>query len=168
MQEFLFNSPCEECSLLLGGSIGGLLEPGDILALWGRTRRRENPSSAGIARGLGVSPETRITSPTFTIINEYSARLHLYHLDLYRLSGPDRLETLPWQETLFGNGVALIEWPERLGRRLPAERWDIRFSIRGEEGREILIRGHGGKNRARMGKWVEILKKVEAEAPCRE
>jgi tRNA threonylcarbamoyladenosine biosynthesis protein TsaE len=168
MQEFLFNSPCEECSLLLGGTIGELLEPGDILALWGELAAGKTLLARGIARGLGVSPETRITSPTFTIINEYSARLRLYHLDLYRLSGPDDLETLPWQETLFGNGVALIEWPERLGRLLPAERWDIRFSIRGEESREILICGHGGKNRARMAKWVEILKKVQAEAPCRE
>jgi len=166
MLEFLFNSPCEECSLLLGATIGELVEPGDILALWGELAAGKTLLARGIARGLGVSPETRITSPTFTIINEYQARLRLYHLDLYRLCGPEGLETLPWQESLFGDGVALIEWPERLGRLLPAERWDIRFSISGDESREIALSGRGSKNSARMAKWVESLKKVQDEAPC--
>jgi len=168
MKEFVFNSPCEECSLLLGEKIGELLGPGDILALWGELAAGKTLLARGIARGLGVAPEVRITSPTFTIINEYQARLRLYHLDLYRISGPDELETLPWQESLFGNGVAVIEWPERLGRLLPAERWDIRFSISGEESRELLFRGRGRKNRALMAKWSESLEKVQAEALCQK
>ena len=165
--EFFFDSPCEECSLLLGRAIGELLEPGDILALRGELGAGKTLFARGIARGLGVSPEIRVTSPTFTIINEYTARLRLYHLDLYRISGPEDLETLPWEESLFGNGAAIIEWPERLGRLLPAERWDIGFTISGEESREIRLRGLGGKNRSRMARWVEIMEKAQAEAPCR-
>jgi tRNA threonylcarbamoyladenosine biosynthesis protein TsaE len=167
MKEFLFHSPGENCSLLLGRRIGELLQPGDILGLWGELAAGKTLLTRGIARGLGVGPEVRITSPTFTIINEYSGRVRLYHLDLYRLSGPDDLDTLPWEESLFGNGVAVIEWPDRLGRLLPAERWDIKFTIGDEENREMLIRGRGRKNRARMAKWVEKLEEVQLEALCR-
>jgi len=166
MNEFIFNSQSEQCSLLLGHAIGELIEAGDILALWGELGSGKTLLTQGIARGLGVGPEVRVTSPTFTIINEYSGRLHLFHLDLYRISGPDELETLPWQESLFGNGVAVIEWPERLGRLLPADRWDIKLSICGEENREMLICAHGRKTRARMAKWVEMLKAVQLETQC--
>ncbi len=168
MKEFLFHSPGENCSLLLGHRIGELLQPGDILGLWGELAAGKTLLTRGIARGLGVEPEVRITSPTFTIINEYSGRLRLFHLDLYRLSGPDDLDTLPWEESLFGNGVAVIEWPDRLGRLLPAERWDIMFSICDVQSREMLIRGRGRKNRARMAEWVEKLEEVQLDALCRE
>ncbi len=154
--------------MLLGRRIGELLLAGDILALWGELASGKTLLTRGIARGLGVGPEVRITSPTFTIINEYSARLHLYHLDLYRISGPDELETLPWQESIFGDGAAVIEWPDRLGRLLPAERWDIKLSISGEEKRNMLLCGHGRKIRARMAKWVEMIKEVQLKALCRE
>lgn len=168
MKEFLFRSPGEKCSLLLGRSIGELLQPGDILGLWGELAAGKTLLARGIARGLGVGPEVRITSPTFTIINEYSGRVRLHHLDLYRLSGPDDFDTLPWEESIFGNGVAVIEWPDRLGKLLPAERWDIKFSICDEESREMLIRGRGRKNRARMAEWVKKLEEVQLEAQCRK
>ena len=168
MNEFLFNSPGEECSLLLGARIGELLEAGDIVALWGELASGKTLLTQGIARGLCIAPETRVTSPTFTIINEYSGRLYLYHLDLYRISGPDELETLPWQESLFGDGVAVIEWPDRLGRLLPGDRWDIKFAIGGEENRKMLICGRGRKNRRRTPKWEEVLKNVQTDALCRE
>ena len=71
MHEFLFHSPCEECSFLFGCAIGELLEPGDILALWGELAAGKTLLAQGIARGLGIARETRVTSPTFTIINEY-------------------------------------------------------------------------------------------------
>jgi tRNA threonylcarbamoyladenosine biosynthesis protein TsaE len=166
MNEFLFSSPGEECSLLLGRKIGELLQAGDIVALWGELASGKTLLTRGIARGLGIPPEQRITSPTFTIINEYSARLHLFHLDLYRLSTVDELETLPWQESLFGNGVAVIEWPERLGHLLPAQRWDINFSISGEESRTILIRPHGHGNLSRMVKWREELLTIQTDSAC--
>ena len=167
MNEFLFNSPGEECSLLLGRKIGELLQAGDIVALWGELGSGKTLLTRGIAMGLGIPPEERVTSPTFTIINEYSGRLHLFHLDLYRLSGTDELETLPWQESLFGNGVAVIEWPDRLGRLLPAQRWDIEFSISSEENRTMLIRCHGRKNRMRMAKWLETLEALQTDSACR-
>ncbi len=166
-KEFVFQSPGDECSLLLGRTIGRLLEPGDILALWGELAAGKTLLARGIARGLGVPQETRVTSPTFTIINEYSGRLYLYHLDLYRISGPEELETLPWQESLFGNGVAVIEWPERLDRRLPASRWDLKFSITGDDTRRIALAARGKKNRARMAEWAEQLEAAQNDQACR-
>ena len=166
MNEFLFNSPGEECSLLLGRKIGELLEAGDILALWGELAAGKTLLTRGIAGGLRIPPEQRITSPTFTIINEYSGRLQLFHLDLYRLSGADELDTLPWQESLFGDGVAVIEWPGRLGRLLPDARWDVTFSISGEESRTILVRPHGPRNLARMVNWFEEFRILQADPAC--
>ncbi|MHC1728500.1 MAG: tRNA (adenosine(37)-N6)-threonylcarbamoyltransferase complex ATPase subunit type 1 TsaE [Syntrophobacteraceae bacterium] len=165
-KQFVFNSPGEECSLFLGRKIGQLLEAGDVLALWGELAAGKTLLARGIARGLGVPPEIRVTSPTFTIINEYSGRLYLYHLDLYRISGPDELETLPWQESLFGNGVAVIEWPERLDRFLPDNRWDLKFSVTGDETRRITLAARGKKNRSRMSGWIEEFEKVRAEQVC--
>ncbi|MGC8493638.1 MAG: tRNA (adenosine(37)-N6)-threonylcarbamoyltransferase complex ATPase subunit type 1 TsaE [Syntrophobacteraceae bacterium] len=166
MNEFIFHSPGEECSLLLGRKIGELLQAGDILALWGELAAGKTLLTRGIARGLGVPPEERVTSPTFTIINEYSGRLHLFHLDLYRLCGAEELDTLPWQESLFGNGVAVIEWPERLGPLLPDNRWDIEFSISGEENRTMLLRCQGQNNRKRMAEWVATLETLQTDSVC--
>ncbi len=168
MNEFLFDSPGEDCTLALGRKIGELIEAGDILALWGELAAGKTLLTRGIARGLGVPVGTRVTSPTFTIINEYSGRLYLYHLDLYRISGPDELETLPWQESLFGNGVAVIEWPERLDRLLPRDRWDVRIEITGDESRRIRLLGRGRKNRGRMADWVKDLERVTADPVCSE
>jgi tRNA threonylcarbamoyladenosine biosynthesis protein TsaE len=166
MMEIDFESPGEECTLLLGHKIGEMLVPGDILALWGELAAGKTLLTRGIAHGLGVPPETRITSPTFTIINEYSGRLYLYHLDLYRISEPDELETLPWQESLFGNGVAVIEWPERLDRLLPSERWDIKLWVTGDDSRRILLSPQGSKNRERAAKWKRELERIILEPPC--
>jgi tRNA threonylcarbamoyladenosine biosynthesis protein TsaE len=166
MKEFVFNSPGEACSLLLGQILGELLEPGDIVALRGELAAGKTLLTRGIAWGLGIPKEVRVTSPTFTLINEYWGRLPLFHLDLYRLSDPEELQSLPWQECLFGNGVAVIEWPERLGGLLPAKRWDIEFSILGEENRQMVIRGLGEHNLARMAKWVETLTEIQTHRVC--
>ncbi len=167
MKSLRFESPGEECTLLLGRAIGELLAPGDILSLRGELGAGKTLLVRGIARGLGVPHSVRVTSPTFTIINEYSGRLYLFHLDLYRISGPDDLETLPWQESLFGNGVAAIEWPERLGALLPSERMEIEISITGEESRGIGISGRGKKNAARVEQWAHKISDLMKEPPCR-
>jgi tRNA threonylcarbamoyladenosine biosynthesis protein TsaE len=166
MKEFVFNSPGETCSLLLGQTLGELLEPGDILALRGELAAGKTLLTRGIARGLGICEQVRVTSPTFTIINEYQGRLPLFHLDLYRLSDPEELESIPWQECLFGNGVAVIEWPERLGGLLPTKRWDIEFSILEDDNRKMVIRGQGENNLARIQKWFEILSKLKTNRVC--
>ena len=143
MCEWIFRSTSEVQSLELGRQIGERLKSGDVVALWGELGAGKTLFTRGIARGLGVAEGTRITSPTFTIINEYDGRLHLYHLDLYRIGSLDDLETVSWREALFGSGVAVVEWPERLGKVLPEERLDVHLEIVGEETRAIGIHARG-------------------------
>jgi tRNA threonylcarbamoyladenosine biosynthesis protein TsaE len=153
MGELILDSPSEDFSLEVGRRIGERLQPGDILALWGELGAGKTLITRGIARGLGVPPEIPISSPTFTFMNEYDGRLHLYHLDLYRLTDPSELDTLPWREALFGQGVAVIEWPERLWDSLPEERWDLRLTIIGDESRKIVIIAHGKSRCKRLKDW---------------
>lgn len=167
MKTISLQSPGEECSYAIGRKIGENLEPGDILALWGELGAGKTFLTRAIAHGLGVPASTPVTSPTFAIINEYDGRLHLCHIDLYRLTGPDDLETLPWQEALFGEGVAAIEWPDRLETLLPGERWDIRIEITGDDSRTFTILAHGQTNDARSERWFDALSLI-ADAPvCR-
>ncbi len=135
--------------MAIGVALGGVLRAGDVVALWGELGAGKTLFTRGIARGLGVPERIPVTSPTFTLINEYDGRLHLYHLDLYRVSHPDELETLPWKEALFSDAVAVIEWPERLGDLLPESRWDVRITVTGDEQREVELAfpGSGGANR---------------------
>jgi len=143
MPEWVFRSASETESLEVGRQIGERLNAGDVVTLWGELGAGKTLITRGIAQGLGIPPGVRVTSPTFTIINEYDGRLHLYHLDLYRIVSLDDLETVPWREALFGKGVAVVEWPERLGEALPEERLDICLEIAGEEERAISIHAHG-------------------------
>ncbi len=166
MKSLRFKSPGEDCTLLIGRRIGELLEPGDILSLRGELGAGKTLLVRGIARGLGVPESVRVTSPTFTIINEYAGRLLLFHLDLYRISGPDELETLPWEETLFGRGIAAIEWPERLGRLLPSSRIDVKIYITGEECRSISILGRGKRYAERVAQWADKIADLINEPSC--
>ena len=146
----IVHSRSEVFSLELGRRIGALLQPGDILALYGELGAGKTLLARGIARGLGVPEEIPVTSPTFTFINEYEGRLRLHHLDLYRLAEPDELETLPWREALFGAGTAVVEWPERMGGFLPEDRLDVRIDVTGDEDRRISIEAFGERARSRL------------------
>jgi tRNA threonylcarbamoyladenosine biosynthesis protein TsaE len=150
MDEMTLTSPNESCSLMLGAKIGEQVEAGDVLALWGELGTGKTLFTRGIARGMGVPQQIPITSPTFTIINEYEGRLRLYHLDLYRLTTLEDLETVPWREVIFGSGVAVIEWPDRMGSLLPVKRWDIRFEFLDEDHRRITVAAHGESEQARF------------------
>jgi tRNA threonylcarbamoyladenosine biosynthesis protein TsaE len=150
MLDWVFRSASEQESHDLGRRIGERLEASDVVTLWGELGAGKTLIAQGIARGLGVPSAVRITSPTFTVINEYDGRLHLYHLDLYRIVNEDDLETVPWREALFGDGVAVVEWPERLGEALPEERLDLGLKIVGEAARTINIRAHGERYLARF------------------
>jgi tRNA threonylcarbamoyladenosine biosynthesis protein TsaE len=85
--------------------------------------------------------DERVTSPTYTIISEYSGRIPLYHIDLYRLGGDEDFENLGGEELLYGEGVAVIEWSERIPRSLPENRVDISIEISGGEERIFRISG---------------------------
>lgn len=160
MQDLKLISHNEACSLMLGNRIGEQAEIGDVFALWGELGSGKTLFTRGIARGMGVPAQIPITSPTFTLINEYEGRLRLYHLDLYRLTTIEELETLPWRETIFGTGVAVIEWPDRMGGVLPEERWDIKFEFLDEDNRVITLATGGSRHGARLARLAPELLEI--------
>jgi tRNA threonylcarbamoyladenosine biosynthesis protein TsaE len=151
MSDWLTTTGSEHETLALGERIGRLLEQPQLILLQGDLGAGKTVLARGIARGLGVPERTPITSPTFTLMNHYTARLDLYHFDLYRLSDPDELIELGFDEFAHGSGVALVEWPERLEdhgferlrvalRREDETRRRVRFDARGKACQDLLER----------------------------
>jgi len=122
----------------LGKKLGGLLVPGDIVALVGGLGAGKTVLVQGMAAGLGI--EGYVISPTYLIIREYGERVPLYHMDAYRLSGPEEMEELGYEEYFFGSGVTAIEWADRILALLPREylRIDVGLTKGGEDGDRCL------------------------------
>ena len=107
-----------------GTALGASLRAPVIVALHGDLGAGKTSLAQAIARGAGVVDD--VTSPTFALVHEYAARDgRVFHIDLYRLRGPSELANIGWDEIVHGDGIVLIEWPERAGVRLPAPRLDI-------------------------------------------
>jgi len=132
-----------------GEKLGRMLQQPTMILLQGDLGAGKTVFARGVARGLGVDPQIPITSPTFTLMNYYPARLDLYHFDLYRLSDPDELIELGFDEYAYGSGVALIEWPEKLNNletpglwvtltHMDAERREITFNLQGEDNNGMI------------------------------
>lgn len=110
------NSPEE--TLALGEEVSQSLEIGDVLCLHGDLGAGKTHFVKGIARGLGIN-ESKVNSPTFTLINEYQGRFPIYHFDAYRLKSDQEILELGVEDYFYGNGVCLIEWPVNLQNFLP-------------------------------------------------
>lgn len=133
--EYCSNSVAETEEL--GAQLAARLRPGDVVAYTGDLGAGKTAFTRGIARGLGI-PE-RVTSPTFTIVNEYEGgRLPLFHFDLYRLGDPEELFDIGWEDYLARGGVCAVEWSENVADAL--ERDTVRVDIRrgGEESRRVI------------------------------
>jgi tRNA threonylcarbamoyladenosine biosynthesis protein TsaE len=140
---FISGSPEE--TVEIGRIIGEILMPGDVVALIGDLGAGKTCLAQGIARGLGVSERYHITSPTFTLINEYPGRIPLIHLDIYRLQGAGDLAELGYEEYFYGDGVAVVEWAEKIKDILPGDTMFINLNHVDENQREIRISGRSGK-----------------------
>jgi tRNA threonylcarbamoyladenosine biosynthesis protein TsaE len=97
----------------------------------------------GLARGLDVSADYAVTSPSFTLINEYPGRLKLFHIDLYRLGAEADLDDLGLAEILHGEGVAAVEWADKLAEGAVAERLEIRFEFGDDDRRRLHAVAYG-------------------------
>ena len=105
-----------------GERLGGQFRAGDIIALTGELGSGKTSLTQGIGWGLGIPRGVYVNSPSFVLIREYrEGRLPLYHMDLFRLEGEEALLQLGYEEYLYGDGVTVIEWAERLGRLFPGE-----------------------------------------------
>ncbi|MCX7749251.1 MAG: tRNA (adenosine(37)-N6)-threonylcarbamoyltransferase complex ATPase subunit type 1 TsaE [Clostridia bacterium] len=103
----------------LGLKFGKTLEKGDVVCLTGDLGTGKTAFTNGLARALGI--KEHITSPTFTIVNEYQARLPLYHFDVYRISDPEEMFEIGFDEYMEGDGVTVIEWADLIRDLLPPE-----------------------------------------------
>ena len=128
---------------ILGTVLGKIAEPGDVITLAGTLGAGKTALTQAIGRGLGINPRIYITSPTFSLLHEYTGRIPLYHLDLYRLGSEEEIESLGFPEYFYGRGLTVIEWPERLGTLMPAERLHIELFISGEVSRIAHLNPHG-------------------------
>ena len=100
-----------------GEALGGLLKQGDVIAFFGELGAGKTVFAQGIARGLQV--REYVTSPTFTIINEYQGDLPLYHFDVYRLEEPEEILELGHEEYFYGEGITVIEWAGKIKEYVP-------------------------------------------------
>lgn len=126
----------EEETAAAGERLAARVQPGDVVLLHGDLGAGKTAFVRGLARGLGTPPDD-VSSPTFTIIQEYRGRLTLYHVDLYRLQ-PLEVGELGLDEIIDSGGVVAIEWAERW-RDLPARAWVVRIVHEGEDDRRISI-----------------------------
>lgn len=141
----IFRTASAEETVALGERLGALLRPGDIIALEGNLAAGKTTITKGIARALGV--DDTITSPTFCLVSEYEGKMPLYHFDVYRLQGADDFANLGADEMLYGNGVCVIEWSEKIMEELPSR--TIKIKIENEE-RE------GSKNVAHSARRISV------------
>jgi tRNA threonylcarbamoyladenosine biosynthesis protein TsaE len=158
IQEWTAETSSPEETRLLAEHLGRLLEPGDVVALIGELGSGKTLFAQGLARGLDVPASFAITSPTFTLVNEYPGRIPFYHLDLYRIAGAAQCLDLGLEELLYGQGAAAIEWAERFGPELPEERLEVHFTFGGESSRLIEVRAFGRRMKERLAHLAAVWK----------
>lgn len=115
--EYLSHSPEE--TEHIGEMLGRRLRPGTVVAYRGGLGMGKTAFTRGLARGLGCAG--RVTSPTFTIVNEYDGATPLFHFDMYRLGSSDELFDIGWEDYLTRGGVCAVEWSERVDDAMPAD-----------------------------------------------
>jgi len=133
-----------EQTLEYGRRFTNYLKPGDCVLLYGDIGAGKTVFVKGIARGLHVAEN--VTSPTFTIVHEYQGKLPLYHIDLYRIK-PTDVFFLGIDEYLWGNGIAAVEWADRLEERNHPQMWKVTIAHKQGEKRIVTIQCQAGDKR---------------------
>ena len=132
-----FTTKSEEETIELGRKIGRLLKKGDIIAMQGTLAAGKTTITKGIAQALGITDT--ITSPTFCLISEYYGTMPLYHFDVYRLEGTEDFINLGADDMLYGDGVSIIEWSEKIMDELPSRTIILRLTPQEDGSRLIEI-----------------------------
>lgn len=135
MLTFITHSPEE--TIALGEKIGSKLVKGDVIAMQGTLAAGKTTITKGIAKALGIN-ET-ITSPTFCLISEYYGKMPLYHMDVYRLEGGEDFVNLGTDDMIYGDGVSIIEWSEKIMNELPKRTIIMKINPQDDGSRKIEI-----------------------------
>lgn len=115
----IYKTHTAEETILLGQKIGEKLKKGDVIAMQGTLAAGKTTITKGIALSLGINDT--ITSPTFCLISEYYGKMPLYHMDVYRLDGGEDFINLGTDDMIYGDGVSIIEWSEKIMEELPSK-----------------------------------------------
>ncbi len=120
-----------------GAELARMLPDGAVVALYGDLGAGKTAFVRGMARGMGIT--ARVSSPTFTIVNEYLGARELYHFDMYRLASSDELFDIGWEDYLRRGGVCAVEWSENVADAFEGDEITVRIEKLGDEERKITI-----------------------------
>lgn len=139
MKTYQYSTASSEETVALGKKIGERLNRGDVLALQGTLGAGKTTITKGIALSLGI--DEAITSPTFCLVSEYDGKMPLYHMDVYRLGGAEDFTDLGADDMIYGDGVCVIEWSEKIMSELPERTIVVRIEKNDAEdsGRTITL-----------------------------
>jgi len=155
-ERFSIITESDQETVQLGRNLGSLLREGDVVALVGELGSGKTWMTKGITYGLGIDPRTVVTSPSFSIVNEYEGRVTLFHIDVYRLEKFSEVLSAGLEEYLHSGGVVVLEWANRWPEILPEWTISAELQILDAERRKITLtskhpRGAGVIRELKMG-----------------
>lgn len=159
MSSFEFDARTLDDTKRLGRALGRAAEAGLVVALNGTLGAGKTCFVRAVAEGLEVPDPRVVTSPTFILIQEYAARLPIYHFDTYRLSNPASFAELGAEEYFTADGICLVEWAERVAELLPEDYVRIDFDVSGPSSRHLHCHAVGQRWERLMMRWQEELLK---------
>lgn len=133
----------EKMTDAFGEEIGKLLRAGDVIAFYGDLGAGKTTFIRGLAKGMNL--DARVSSPTFTIVNEYLGEVPLFHFDMYRLADSDELFEIGWEDYIERGGVCAVEWSENVDDVFTSDTIRIKIEKLGETKRQIEITGLEGR-----------------------
>jgi len=146
-----------EKTIILGEILGKILKSKDIICLDGDLGAGKTHFSKGVALGLEI--EEDITSPTFTIVQEYEGRFPFYHFDVYRIERSEEMYNIGFDDYLSKDGVIIIEWSKIIEDVLPQERMDIEISYALEGGRNFEFKAYGDRHEQLLEEFKQEIQK---------
>jgi tRNA threonylcarbamoyladenosine biosynthesis protein TsaE len=155
MATWTAEAPDLAATLALGRRLGGVLFPAAVVALVGPLGAGKTHFVRAVAEGLGIADSRVVSSPTFVLIQEYDARLPVYHFDAYRLKSEGEFFDLGAHEYFAGDGVCWIEWADRVEGCLPAEQLRVSIAVTGETSRRLTFEARGGR-------YAELLERLRS------
>ncbi|MEO0091852.1 MAG: tRNA (adenosine(37)-N6)-threonylcarbamoyltransferase complex ATPase subunit type 1 TsaE [candidate division WOR-3 bacterium] len=136
-----FLTQSAEETIELGKKIGSKLKSGTIVGFYGELGSGKTTMIKGICLGLGVKEQDIVKSPSFVMISEYKGDCPIFHIDLYRIKDNAEIHSIGLDDYLYGNGICLIEWAEKVENELPENIIKIRLEVLEQNKRKIIING---------------------------
>lgn len=143
-------------TLAIGSRLGAAAQPNDVIALTGPLGAGKTHFAKGIAAGLQVDDPRVVNSPTFVLVNEYAGRLHMYHVDAYRLAGPAELAALGFEDMCDAGGLVVVEWADKIQNLLPADSLSIELAVTGENSRQLRLTPGGPHSKQLLTELMRI------------